>query len=421
MKALRLLANPNFRSFLKEEAGYMVDKGVNGDYIESGRVAVITEEQADFLETVSAEMYQMSLQAIDKVIVEGRFAEFGVGPLQADLIKASWDRRGAWGGEQEGDPELYGRFDFSWDGKKSAKFYEFNGDTPTTAYECAVVQWVVVEDYIKRGVLPAHVSQFNSLEEKAVERLKKIFNMSSGRISDRLHLTSMTSWDEDVTTTSYLEALAKKAGWKTKYVDLEHIGADEDKASPGYGWLLDQDDEKIEILYKLMPWEHLFETEYSKYIARDETMFIEPPWRALMSNKMLSVVLWEMFPGHPNLLPSFTTPEPLGDTYVEKPIFGRIGAAISIVKDGVRQKPKDFDPEEDLTAYDKYPKIYQQYSPLPEMPGMPGWHYQAGIWMVGDEVAGMDVRVDNQEVTGSSKMKFLPHIMIPHGKKLALK
>jgi glutathionylspermidine synthase len=70
----------------------------------------------------------------------------------------------------------------------------------------------------------------------------------------------------------------------------------------------------------------------------------------ILSNKNILPILWEMFPNHPNLLPSYfennvvsynlpSPPHPfliflqekLGGHYVKKPVLGREGSNVSIV------------------------------------------------------------------------------------------
>ncbi len=43
-----------------------------------------------------------------------------------DLIRCSW---------ASGEPHLYGRMDFAYDGETPAKLFELNYDTPTSLYE----------------------------------------------------------------------------------------------------------------------------------------------------------------------------------------------------------------------------------------------------------------------------------------------
>jgi hypothetical protein len=40
------------------------------------------------------------------------------------------------------------------------------------------------------------------------------------------------------------------------------------------------------------------------------TRWIEPPWKAILSNKGILPLLWEMFPEHPNLLPAYFEDDP---------------------------------------------------------------------------------------------------------------
>jgi glutathionylspermidine synthase len=65
--------------------------------------------------------------------------------------------------------------------------------------------------------------------------------------------------------------------------------------------------------------------------------FIEPVWKLILGNKALMPLLWEMFPGHPNLLPAYQDSPKIyfHDKYkevsidwVSKPLFGREGNGI---------------------------------------------------------------------------------------------
>ena len=59
------------------------------------------------------------------------------------------------------------------------------------------------------------------------------------------------------------------------------------------------------------------------------TRFIEPPWKAILSTKGILPLLWEMAPGHPNLLEAYFEDDPnaarLGDRYARKPLHSREG------------------------------------------------------------------------------------------------
>ena len=64
---------------------------------------------------------------------------------------------------------------------------------------------------------------------------------------------------------------------------------------------------------------------------------IEPFWKLIAANKALLPVLWSMYPGHQNLLPSYFD-DPVGvemidglskeAQWVSKPLFGREGLGV---------------------------------------------------------------------------------------------
>src|SRR3977135_668599 len=70
-------------------------------------------------------------------------------------------------------------------------------------------------------------------------------------------------------------------------------------------------------------------------VCRTPTSWIEPPWKAILSNKGILPLLWEMFADHPNLLPAYFEDDPnaarLGASFVRKPLYSREGANIALV------------------------------------------------------------------------------------------
>ena len=59
-------------------------------------------------------------------------------------------------------------------------------------------------------------------------------------------------------------------------------------------------------------------------------IWIEPIWKMMWSNKALLAVLWEMFPGHPNLLETYLDgPHGLRE-FVKKPLLSREGANVTL-------------------------------------------------------------------------------------------
>ena len=94
-------------------------------------------------------------------------------------------------------------------------------------------------------------------------------------------------------------------------------------------------------VFKLYPWEWVLSDDFGKHVVRSlpETLWLEPLWKSLLSNKALLAVLWELYPGHPNLLPAYLDQPGLLTEYVRKPRLGREGANITIVSPGRRSRP----------------------------------------------------------------------------------
>ena len=230
---------------------------------------------------------------------------------------------------------LYGRMDFRYDGNGPAKLYEYNADTPTSLYESAIFQWVWLEQAMEQGLIPEGADQFNSLHERLTDAFGRL------GIEGPLHLACARDTDEDLGTVEYLEDCARQAGLATRRLFIEDIGLAEN------GRFTDLDDEPVRWLFKLYPWEWLMEEEFGSRIPGSGAQFIEPGWKAVLSNKGLLALLWEMFEGHPNLLPAFFEDDPkaasLAGRYVRKPLLSREGANIAIVENGqaVARAPTD--------------------------------------------------------------------------------
>ena len=104
------------------------------------------------------------------------------------------------------------------------------------------------------------------------------------------------------------------------------------------GRFVDLDNKPIKLLFKLYPWEWMFREQFGAYLAGASTRFVEPPWKAILSNKGILPLLWSMFPRHPNLLPAYFEGDPeaamLGKSFVRKPLYSREGANVEMVVNG---------------------------------------------------------------------------------------
>ena len=301
------------------------------------------------------------------------------------LISESWRR-------DEGS--LYGRLDLRFDGHGPAKLLEYNADTPTSIFEAAVFQWTWLEQAIERRIIPAHADQFNSIHERLIEAWKKL---GAGR---HLHLTGTTDNEEDAGTLAYLEDTARQAGLTTTSIDIADIGWRDDDGS-----FVDLDHRAIELAFKLYPWEWMFHDEFGGRLAKAPTRWIEPPWKAILSNKGILPLLWEMYPDHPNLLPAYFEDDPnatcLGASFVRKPLYSREGANITLVSGGVAVADQ-------AGPYGAEGFIRQALAPLPDFSNQ---YPVVGSWLVDHAPCGLSIREDENPITGNSS-RFLPHAIL---------
>jgi glutathionylspermidine synthase len=300
------------------------------------------------------------------------------------LISESWHRD---------DQSLYGRIDLSFDGRSPAKLLEYNADTPTSIFEAAVFQWSWLEQAIERNIIPKRADQFNSIHERLIEAWKKF------GASTHLHLTGMTESAEDAGTLAYLEDTARQAGFATTCIDIEDLGLRDD------GSFVDLDDRVIDLAFKLYPWEWMFHDAFGAKLIDAPARWVEPPWKAILSNKGILPLLWEMFPNHPNLLPAWFEDDPnaakLGTSYVRKPLYSREGANVTLVSAGSTLEAQQ-------GPYGAEGFIRQAFAPLPNFSGS---YPVLGSWLVDHVACGLSIREDENPITGNTS-RFLPHAIL---------
>jgi glutathionylspermidine synthase len=339
------------------------------------------------IEQPTADIHQMCLAVVERVVHdEALLARFQIPETFWLPIADSWKNR---------DPSLYSRLDFSYDGSGPAKLYENNADTPTSLYESGFWQWLWLEEQVNKGLVHKKADQFNSLQEKLVIRLGEIAHHYQ---LDFMHFACCKETDEDRGTVQYLQDCAREAGIADYFVYMEDIGLSESAA------FTDHDDQIIETLFKLYPWEFMQREDFAQHIQSSGTHWVEPLWKSVLSNKALMPMLWKMFPGHPNLLASYFEDELhlANETQlVKKPIFSREGANISIIENGKTVL-------EAQGPYGEEGFIYQAYSPLPKFGDN---HTLIGSWLVDDQPAGISVREDTSLIT-QDMSRYLPHIIL---------
>ncbi len=338
------------------------------------------------LEAPTEELHQMCLHLVDKVVRdEALLSKFCIPEHKWQLVSDAW---------QQKQPSLYSRLDFCYSGNGPAKLLENNADTPTSVYETGFWQWLWLEQQVNAGVLPRSADQFNSLQERLIARFGQIWQKQS---SSLLHFACCKDTEEDKGTVQYLADCAQAAGIETHFVFIEDIGIDQT------GQFTDNHNQVIEAMFKLYPWEFMFQEEYHQHLS--DSLWLEPAWKSVLSNKAMLPMLWQMFPNHPNLLPAYFEDQlPCAkqhDSLVKKPIFSREGANIQIIAGGNTMT-------ESAGPYGEEGFIYQQTQLLPKFADN---YTLIGSWLVDDQAAGISIREDKTPIT-QDMSRFLPHIIV---------
>jgi len=387
MERRAVAERPDWRA-TAERMGFTFHHQDGQKYWEEGAYYAFSLDEVEAgIEGPSAELHGLCRALVDEVVgSEALMHRLAIPDDMRDVVAASWRSHA---------PSLYGRFDFAFDGTGPAKLLEYNADTPTSIFETALFQWQWLEDRIADGTLPAGADQYNRLHDALVERFGTLFTAGS-----TVHFASVDDHVEDRQTVRYLEDVARQAGLDPAFVAIDRIGVD------GDGAFVDGDDVLIGALFKLYPWEDMLREPYAKQLAATKTLFLEPAWKALLSNKGILSLLWQRHRGHPNLLPAAFADDAaglaeIGEAYVRKPIFSREGWDIELVDGAATARGPE-------GGYGEEGHIVQALARLPVFDGN---HAVVGSWIVGDEAVALSVREDDGPIT-RDLARFVPHAIV---------
>lgn len=363
-----------------EAQGFNFHSHDEGLYWAEDRCYEFTKNEVLAFEKTANEIHQMCFEAVDFVISTNRFKDLAIPQDCIEVIKRSW--------EQE-QPSVYGRFDFSYDNISPPKLLEYNADTPTTLLETAVIQAHWLEDR-RLELGGVQVDQFNFLHETMVGFWKWYNKTIIKDPSEVVYFSCISDVAEDLQTVEYMRDCAAHADLSTDIIFLEDIGWTGEQ-------FVDLQDNPIEHLFKLHPWEILYHEPFGKHLLKPCIKVLEPPWKMILSNKGLLPILWEMYEGHPNLLPAYFEPGKIEGAFVKKPIYSREGANVTVVDNS-----QSFSTE---GIYGAEGHIYQKYHPLHKFEG---GHAMIGLWVVGEQACALGVRESDRLVT-DNRSRFVPH------------
>lgn len=331
-----------------------------------------TPSEIDILEAATEELHRLSLEAVEHVIRNDLFECLQIPRQFVPYIIRSWEAR---------EPSIYGRFDLAYNGTGEPKLLEYNADTPTSLLEASVVQWFWLQDLFPQA------DQFNSIHEKLIH--------AWGQWPFKhypTHFACSEESDEDLGNLEYLMDTALQAGVDVRHIFIEEIGRD-----AANGHFVDLEENPIQNLFKLYPWEWMAREEFGEYLIDTSMRILEPPWKMILSNKGLLPILWELFEGHPNLLPASFSREVISGDFVRKPIYSREGNNIILFTDGQTIETPG--------SYGTEGWVYQAYTPLPVFDGN---HAVIGSWVIGGHSAGIGIREDKGPITTNAS-RFIPH------------
>lgn len=326
-----------------------------------------TVKEMEELENSSREIENLCMELVDHVIQQGSYDRLKIPEAAWPIIEDSWNRK---------ENALHGRLDLCYDGIHPPKLFEYNADTPLCLLESSLVQKQWLEQVGVSGY------QMNTIHARLVAGWSKL---AQGLV----HFTCRNNVSSLLETINYLRKTLSEAGISSKHLFI-------DKVRWNGKTYIDQEGEVIETLFKLSPWEWMLEEVFDR-LLQSQTRVIEPAWRMILSNKGFLVLLWELFPEHPNLLPAYFEPTAISSHYVRKPFLGRYGENISLVSTDHNISVSG--------QYDKGDYVYQEVRLLPNFAGN---FPLIGSWIIDGEPSGILIREDDTLIT-QSHSRLVPY------------
>jgi glutathionylspermidine amidase/synthetase len=380
------LTQPDEAAFVQMMQGHKLSGKTKDQY----SYLCISETAHRELKNVTNELHGLFTRATNYILRhEELLTLFNIPRALWPMLRQSWENRAT--------DMITGRFDFSMS-PYGLKAYEYNADSASCHLECGKIQVKWAEQVgCTEGWCPGE-----DLHEQLVDAWR------ARKITGTLHILQ----DDDPEETYhalYMQSAMHEAGIHSKIITgLQDLRWNE------HNQVVDADGEVIRWVWKTWAWETALD-QIREECAADETalqsgkplvrtatprlvdvlldpevMVYEPLWTLIPSNKAVLAVLWEMFPGQPNLLQtSFTLTNTLQQNgYVTKPLAGRSGFDISIIN-----PQNTFQQTNGKFAHQNL--IYQEFFSLPEIDGE---HIQLSTFTVDGEYAGSCVRADESPI-----------------------
>jgi len=379
---------------MMEEIGLAWHTDTDGSSYISPDLVQITEDAAEAYYDAANSLYEMFVEAAQRVIDEQLYLELGIPSNLVGQIEDSWDKK---------DLHLYGRFDLAGglDGLP-IKLIEFNADTPTGLFETSIIQWALLKS---NGM--DETRQFNNLHEMLQENFRRLITRDKPLEEfkeryggEKLLFSSVGGLPEDEGTVRYLQQVAHEAGLYTDFCYMHEAGFTDAEG------VFNKDNQLADFWFKLFPWEDIAAEELEltrmlgKMTRKGRTRMLNPAYTLLFQSKGLLKVLFDMFPESPYLLRTDFSPLP-GVEQFGKKLFGREGANTTLyAADGSVLASTD-------GPYEHQKAVYQERAHFPQ--DASGRNYQAGVFHVW-EACGLGFRRGGMILDDMSK--FVGHTVV---------
>ncbi|MEM7250051.1 MAG: glutathionylspermidine synthase family protein [Pseudomonadota bacterium] len=346
----------------------------------------LTGDDVDAIDAATRSLHDVALEVADRAATdEASLARLSIPAHYRDAVVQSWGR---------GDAALYQRMDLALDERDGQwKLLEYNADTPTGAVEmnCYLEWWL---DGVEQGLLPRDCEHYNDFRLRLTEYLERL------DVPGVFYFAAARGLVEEENTVEFLRRCADDGGIDTQFIYLDEIGTDDAHN------LADRDQLVIENLFKLFPWEDIAEGPFANAMARNTScQLFEPTWKMMWSNKAFLVLAWEMFPGHPHLLPAYFDDElstSRSHDVIKKPQWGREGQNTAIVRAGAVETALGGE-------YADNRMIVQE---LIELLAFDQRYPVFGSWVIDHNPVGLLIREDANRIT-SNLSTCLPHYYLP--------
>lgn len=373
------------KSFKKKELPHQLHWFLKEDYFSEELLGLYSSEVQKF-EYIANETFLLFEKTTEKIIREKNLDFLNIPAFFHSTIEKSWANRNE-------NLFLYGRFDINGGlDNKEAKVIEFNADT------CSTLPETVLWQKIQLATMPGMKSQFNSLAEDIKQTLLNLRTKID--FPEPYMLASSFGHPEDIQNCNIILDVAREAGFKCFYSDLESVTFSEDE---GIFFEIGGEFQPIDVWFKLIPWDWMFneEPELAKLIStiidKKLAIVLNPAFTAIWQNKKFLAYITKNFP-NPYIAETYLNKSELMG-YVEKPIYGRMGESIKIVNNEEINSKGDFSHQE---------KIYQKYYPL--ITDSERYFYQLGMFYT-NKASAINFRAEEKKII-TNDCEFMSHFII---------